>query len=66
MRNTAGMGHPGNWSERKLQLERSRAAARAERERAAKAAPDSQVIYLWGDTYNFLALHPCATQRMGL
>ena len=32
--------------------------------RAGGEAP--VVIYLWGDTYNFLALHPCGTERMGM
>ena len=56
------MSHPGNWSERKIALERSRAAEQARMEAQAR----QQIIHIWGDAYNFLALHPCATQRMGL
>ena len=53
------MGDPRNWSDRKAgDVKRSNAA----RDRATLA---EVLIYAWGPT-NFLGLHPCATQRMGV
>lgn len=53
------MGDPRKWTPRKQDSVRR---ANAARDRAALA---EVTIYAWGPT-NFLGMHPCATERMGL